>query len=144
MENHSDFEPFFSQKDDMNFEEYYEQMAEDGTWIYHCEIYAASMVTQTNIHVHYLKGQVSQIYNIDSLEIPTLHVSFHDGNHYNSFYFINNNANAYVAPILLEDDNQITGHNDQDPIKFILDEKGCKDTNKSCIEDKLLKIKDKP
>ena len=45
MENHSDFEPFFSHKDDMNLEEYYEKMAEDETQVNHCEIYGASMVT---------------------------------------------------------------------------------------------------
>jgi hypothetical protein len=58
-------------------------------------------------------------------------------------YFVNNNSNVHVAPMLLEKDNQSIGHNDQDPIKFIIDEKGYKDTNKSCIEDKLLKRKDK-
>ena len=127
IEHCSDSETFFSQKDDMNFEEYYENMAEDRTWVDHCEIYTASMPTQTNIHVHHLKGQVSQINNFDTSNTLTFYVSYHDENHYNN---INNNVNAPIAPMLLEDDNQSIGHNDQEPIKLIIDEKGAKNRQK--------------
>ena len=58
-----------------------------------------------------------------------------NGSHYNSLYFINNNANAHIEPMILEEDNKSISCNEKDPIKLIIDEKGYKDTNKSCIQD---------
>lgn len=59
VEHRQNFKPFFSQKDDANFDEYYEKMVEDKTWEDCYEIYVASMVTQTNMHVHEFQGNVS-------------------------------------------------------------------------------------
>ena len=139
MEHHLDFEPIFTQKDDKNFEECYEKIKEFGTLANHCEMYTTSMVTRTNIHVQHLKGQVSQIYNFDSSNTPTLHVSYHDINHYNSLCIINNNVNVLLAPMLLEEDNQSTCHFDKNLQSSLQMKKGAKIFDKMCEEDKLLK-----
>ncbi|GLJ32895.1 hypothetical protein SUGI_0662500 [Cryptomeria japonica] len=139
MNHRSHFEPFFSQEDDFTFEEYCETLAKDGTWADHCELQAASMLTRTNIRVHRLKDQPSDIYNFHPAEVPTLNLSYHDGNHYNSLRSIDDNA---APPILIEEDKS-TGHSHNESVKFVVDRTGCAD-DETRVENNFLKKKDEP
>ena len=82
MERHKEhFEAFV--EDDESFEDYITRMKEDGTWGGQLEIQAASWKLGVNIRI-YQDGMVPwTVKNFDD-ERMMLHVSYHDGMHYNS------------------------------------------------------------
>ena len=127
MDHRSHFEPFYSEEDEQtSFEGYCEKMAEDGTWADHCELQAASMVTGTNIHVHRFKTESSKIYDFHGTNTHTIHLSYHNGNHYNSLHSINDNENtAEAPPVLLQEKNKSDQGSDQPE---------CRDDGKTCGE----------
>lgn len=86
--NAPDFEPFFSfgegdDEEDANFGEYVERMRRDGEWAGQPELLAAARALNVHIMVHQFKMPA---YRIDAPkpDAQIIHVSYHDGDHYNS------------------------------------------------------------
>jgi len=79
--NREAFEPFV--EDDEPFDHYVESMGEDGTWAGNLELQAASIELQVNICV-YQAGKKPWIIKNFPDDKPMLHLSYHDGMHYNS------------------------------------------------------------
>lgn len=103
MKHREDFEPFV--EDDMPFDEYCRSMQEDGTWAGHMELQAASLVTQTNICIHRHMSPRWHIRNFDRIGTRTLHLSYHDGEHYNSIRLQNDDSLGPAQPIVIEEDD---------------------------------------
>jgi len=82
QDNREAFEPFV--EDDQVFEIYCEQMKEDGTWAGNMELQAASLVLRVNIYIHQAGRPAWRIQNFTEREVRTVHLSYHDGDHYNS------------------------------------------------------------
>ncbi|CAI5510635.1 unnamed protein product [Closterium sp. Naga37s-1] len=83
IESHeADFAPFV--EDDMGFKEYCSSMREDGTWGGHMELQAVSLLLKRNACIHQLQQPRWNIVNFDDASTPTIHLSYHDGDHYNS------------------------------------------------------------
>ncbi|XP_047311637.1 OVARIAN TUMOR DOMAIN-containing deubiquitinating enzyme 7 isoform X2 [Impatiens glandulifera] len=82
MKNREMFEPFI--EDDMSFDEYCKSMETDGTWAGHMELQAGSLVTHSNICIHRHLSPRWYIKNFNDSEARMIHLSYHDGEHYNS------------------------------------------------------------
>lgn len=82
MKNREMFEPFI--EDEVPFDEYCQSMEKDGTWAGHMELQAASLVTHCNICIHRHNSPRWYIQNFDNREAKMIHLSYHDGEHYNS------------------------------------------------------------
>ncbi|KAI5684525.1 hypothetical protein M9H77_05753 [Catharanthus roseus] len=82
MKNREMFEPFI--EDEVPFDEYCGSMEKDGTWAGHMELQAASLVTRSNICIHRHMSPRWYIRNFDNHEAKMIHLSYHDGEHYNS------------------------------------------------------------
>ncbi|KAH9298420.1 hypothetical protein KI387_030102, partial [Taxus chinensis] len=103
MKHREDYEPFV--EDDVPFEKYCESMQEDGTWAGHMELQAASLVTQTNICIHRLMSPRWNIHNFDRVGTHTLHLSYHDGEHYNSVRLKKDDGHGPAKLIVIEEDD---------------------------------------
>jgi OTU domain-containing protein 3 len=79
--NREDYEPFV--EDDVPFDTYTNNMATNGEWGGNMEIQAASMMLSVNITIHQLEQPRWEISNFDPTS-RTLHLSYHDGDHYAS------------------------------------------------------------
>ncbi|XP_038721909.1 OVARIAN TUMOR DOMAIN-containing deubiquitinating enzyme 7 isoform X2 [Tripterygium wilfordii] len=82
MKNREMFEPFI--EDDVLFDEYCQSMEKDGTWAGNMELQAASLVTHCNICIHRNMSPRWYIRNFDDRGARMVHLSYHDGEHYNS------------------------------------------------------------
>jgi OTU domain-containing protein 3 len=86
--NRLDFEPFI--EDDEPFDDYIERMREDGEWGGNFELAAAVQCFGINIVVHNFQAPRYQLTCHDTTKAVkvvgggTIHVSYHDGEHYNS------------------------------------------------------------
>ncbi|KAF6262774.1 hypothetical protein COO60DRAFT_1699091 [Scenedesmus sp. NREL 46B-D3] len=76
-----DFAPFV--EDDQSFQGYASRMSKEGTWAGHMELQAASLLLQANIAV-YQAGQPRWSVTNFPAGSRLLHLSYHDGEHYNS------------------------------------------------------------
>lgn len=103
MNHREDFEPFV--EDDVPFDEYCRSMQEDGTWAGHMELQAASLVTQTNICIHRHMSPRWHIRNFNRIGTRTLHLSYHDGEHYNSIRLQNDESLGPAQLIVIEEDD---------------------------------------
>ncbi|XP_027346979.1 OTU domain-containing protein 3 isoform X2 [Abrus precatorius] len=82
LDNREMFEPFI--EDEVPFDEYCQSMENDGTWAGHMELQAASLVTHSNICIHRNMSPRWYIRNFDDRGVHMIHLSYHDGEHYNS------------------------------------------------------------
>ncbi|CAN4093740.1 unnamed protein product [Withania somnifera] len=98
--NRDMFEPFI--EDDVPFDEYCESMEKDGTWAGHMELQAASLVTHTNICIHRHMSPRWYIQNFDNRESRMLHLSYHDGEHYNSVRLKEDSCTGPASPIIIK------------------------------------------
>ena len=88
MKNNQDqFEPFV--EDDEPFDDYIERMAEEGTWAGNLELQAASCELGVNIRVYQAGERPWTVKNFPEESAPLLHLSYHDGIHYNSVRLLN-------------------------------------------------------
>lgn len=79
LRNHrSDYEPFVEHE---NFDKYTTRMAKEGTWAGHIELQAISLTLQMNLVIHKLTSNSMQLINFP--EYPAIHLSYHNGEHYN-------------------------------------------------------------
>ncbi|XP_059284329.1 OVARIAN TUMOR DOMAIN-containing deubiquitinating enzyme 7 isoform X2 [Lycium ferocissimum] len=104
--NRDTFEPFI--EDDVPFDEYCESMEKDGTWAGHMELQAASLVTHTNICIHRHMSPRWYIQNFDNREYRMLHLSYHDGEHYNSVRLKEDSCTGPASPIIIKADADLS------------------------------------
>jgi OTU domain-containing protein 3 len=91
------YEPFI--EDDEPFDEYVESMEEEGTWAGNLELQAASIQLKVNLKI-YQAGQPPWIVkNFSTEEVPMLHISYHDGMHYNSVRLLDDYGTGPPEPI---------------------------------------------
>ncbi|XP_058227730.1 OVARIAN TUMOR DOMAIN-containing deubiquitinating enzyme 7 isoform X2 [Rhododendron vialii] len=147
VNNREMFEPFI--EDDVSFDEYCQSMEKDGTWAGNMELQAASLVTRTNICIHRNKSPRWYIRNFDSHEAQMVHLSYHDGEHYNSVRLKEDTSNGPARPIIIKADADLSaisckakaavtkskggaGKNviHADSIKLVMAGSGCEDAKK--------------
>ncbi|KAG8384357.1 hypothetical protein BUALT_Bualt04G0109700 [Buddleja alternifolia] len=145
--NREMFEPFV--EDEVPFDEYCRTMGEDGTWAGHMELQAASLVTRCNICIHRRMSPRWYIQNFDKHEARMIHLSYHDGEHYNSVRSKDDTCSGPARPIVIKGDADLSakptqpkaatkkskeggGENDayQDSIKLVKAGSGCEDAKK--------------
>lgn len=102
QEHREDFEPFV--EDEVFFDDYLKSMQEETTWAGHMEIQATSLVTRTNICIHQLKTRRWHIRNFNIADAITIHLSYHDGEHYNSVRRQDDPGDGPAKPIIIEGD----------------------------------------
>ncbi|GMN30251.1 hypothetical protein TIFTF001_002736 [Ficus carica] len=106
VENREMFEPFI--EDDVPFDEYCQSMEKDGTWAGHMELQAASLVTRTNICIHRSMSPRWYIRNFDDSGVRMVHLSYHDGEHYNSVRLKEDSCEGPARPIVIKVDIDIS------------------------------------
>ncbi|XP_009788517.1 OVARIAN TUMOR DOMAIN-containing deubiquitinating enzyme 7 isoform X1 [Nicotiana sylvestris] len=104
--NRDKFEPFI--EDEVPFDEYCESMEKDGTWAGHMELQAASLVTHTNICIHRHMSPRWYIQNFDNRDSRMLHLSYHDGEHYNSVRLKEDSCMGPASPITIKADADLS------------------------------------
>ncbi|KAL2522734.1 SEC-C motif-containing protein/OTU-like cysteine protease family protein [Forsythia ovata] len=141
------FEPFI--EDEVPFDEYCKSMGEDGTWAGHMELQAASLVTHTNICIHRHMSPRWYIQNFDKCEARMIHLSYHDGEHYNSVRSKDDTCAGPARPFVIEADADLSATSGQakvaatkskreaggnaiheESIKMVKAGSGCKDARK--------------
>ncbi|KAK9843989.1 hypothetical protein WJX81_001182 [Elliptochloris bilobata] len=94
-----DFEPYLEDEED--WEHYCDRMARDGTWAGQQELVALARDQRVRLRV-YQAGQPSWVLAPDFPEFPKdaldIHLSYHDGAHYNSVRRSDNFADGPLAP----------------------------------------------
>lgn len=83
---HPWFPTLLGTEDEEGWDDYTSRMAQDGAWAGHPELHAASLCLRRNIQVYQAEQPIWQITNWKEGDAggPTLRLSYHDGNHYNS------------------------------------------------------------
>ena len=85
-ENKEEFIPFI--EDDEKIEDYLAHMCKDSVWGGQQEIQALSMKYKFNLILHQVDNPIMAFSNYPWGEVPTLHISYHLGEHYNSIRLI--------------------------------------------------------
>nr|AEV41025.1 OUT-like cysteine protease family protein [Oryza minuta] len=117
-EHRVDFEPFI--EDEEPFEKYCDSMLEDGTWAGHMELQAASILTRKNICIHMLNSPRWYIKNFSDREATSMiHLSYHQGEHYNSVRLREDPCQGPATPIIIKTDANVasTSNNAQSKAK---------------------------
>eukprot|EP00891_Asterochloris_glomerata_P003021 jgi/Astpho2/3021/Aster-03330 len=96
-EQEADFAPFI--EDDGQFAKHCKFMRQDGTWAGQHELVAVARMLPADLRI-YQAGQPSwTISSGDAPPIPTLHMSYHDGEHYNSIRCAEDYGSGPPVPI---------------------------------------------
>ncbi|XP_057482510.1 OVARIAN TUMOR DOMAIN-containing deubiquitinating enzyme 7-like isoform X2 [Actinidia eriantha] len=106
VKNRDMFEPFI--EDDIPFDEYCESMGKDGMWAGHMELQAASLVTHCNLCIHRNMSPRWYIQNFNNREAQMLHLSYHDGEHYNSVRLKEDTSTGPARPIIIKADADLS------------------------------------
>ncbi|KAL6844393.1 hypothetical protein ACP4OV_026066 [Aristida adscensionis] len=110
VKHREEFEPFI--EDEVPFDEYCDSMLKDGTWAGHMELQAASLVTRRNICIHMLNSPRWYINNFSGREATNMvHLSYHDGEHYNSVRLREDTCQGPAMPIVIKTDANISSTN---------------------------------
>ncbi|KAH6760260.1 SEC-C motif-containing protein / OTU-like cysteine protease family protein [Perilla frutescens var. frutescens] len=109
--NREMFEPFV--EDEVPFDEYCQSMGEDGTWAGHMELQAASLVTDSNICIHRHMSPRWYIQNFDKHEARMIHLSYHDGEHYNSVRSKEDTCSGSARTIVIKGDADLSAKSNQ-------------------------------
>ncbi|XP_031482243.1 OVARIAN TUMOR DOMAIN-containing deubiquitinating enzyme 7 [Nymphaea colorata] len=147
MKHREEFEPFI--EDDVPFDEYCQSMGNDGTWAGHMEIQAASLVCHSNICIHHSMSPRWYIKNFPCHGNRMIHLSYHDGEHYNSIRLKEDPCDGPAKPIIIEADTVLSVSNqtkvstkntkaanstrttvDPSCVKIVMSGSGCGDTKK--------------
>ncbi|KAJ4714837.1 OTU domain-containing protein 3 [Melia azedarach] len=151
--NRETFEPFI--EDDVPFNEYCQSMEEDGMWAGNMELQAASLVTHCNICIHRYMSPRWYIRNFNDQEARMVHLSYHDGEHYNSLRLKEDPCNGPALPVIIKADADISAASNQaktaasksnwaanlineGSIKMVMAGTGCENTRK--VEEVLLQV----
>jgi len=94
--NRIDFEPFI--EDDEPFDEYLARMKRSATWGGQMEIQACSLAYSINVTIHQLSKPRWDIVNFPISQVKTIHLSYHQGEHYSSVRKIGDETVKYGAP----------------------------------------------
>jgi hypothetical protein len=70
-------------EDDKSFDDYIKEMLKDATWGGNLEIFAMSMKFNVNFYIYIYDHPMYIVKNFDS-PMRNLHLTYHDGSHYNS------------------------------------------------------------
>ncbi|XP_054825037.1 OVARIAN TUMOR DOMAIN-containing deubiquitinating enzyme 7 isoform X3 [Prosopis cineraria] len=111
MDNREMFEPFI--EDEVPFDEYCQSMQNDGTWAGHMELQAASLVTHSNICIHRNMSPRWYIRNFNDRGAHMIHLSYHDGEHYNSVRLKNDPGDGHARPIVIKADADLSATSHQ-------------------------------
>ncbi|KAK1316274.1 hypothetical protein QJS10_CPA05g01326 [Acorus calamus] len=111
MNHRVEFEPFI--EDDVPFDEYCQSMEKDGTWAGHMELQAASLVTHSNICIHRINSPRWYIKNFQSHESNMIHLSYHDGEHYNIVRSKDDSSEGPAKPIIIKVDDDLSKASNQ-------------------------------
>ncbi|QCD81608.1 OTU domain-containing protein 3 isoform X2 [Vigna unguiculata] len=106
LDNREMFEPFI--EDEVPFDEYCLSMENDGTWAGHMELQAASLVTRSNICIHRHMSPRWYIRNFDDHGVRMVHLSYHDGEHYNSVRLKDDPCDGPARPIVIKVDADLS------------------------------------
>ncbi|ONK55042.1 uncharacterized protein A4U43_UnF8250 [Asparagus officinalis] len=106
LTHREDFEPFI--EDEVPFDEYCKSMEKDGTWAGNLELQAASLVTRRNICIHQANSPRWYISNFSGGETTMIHLSYHDGEHYNSIRLVDDACEGPSKPIIIKVDANIS------------------------------------
>ncbi|XP_059623909.1 OVARIAN TUMOR DOMAIN-containing deubiquitinating enzyme 7 [Cornus florida] len=147
LKNREMYEPFI--EDDVPFDEYCQSMDKDGTWAGHMELQAASLVTHTNICIHRNMFPRWYIRNFGDREARMIHLSYHDGEHYNSVRLKEDTCLGPARPIIIKADADVSATSHQakaavtkskgeagknfmhaEPIKLVMVGSGCESEKK--------------
>ncbi|GAA0147030.1 cysteine protease [Lithospermum erythrorhizon] len=109
--NREMFEPFI--EDEVPFDEYCLTMGKDGTWAGHMEVQAASLVTRANICIHLHLSPRWYIKNFDNNEARMIHLSYHDGEHYNSVRAKEDSCTGAARPVIIKADADLSAASHQ-------------------------------
>eukprot|EP01129_Flabellula_baltica_P011206 TRINITY_DN4858_c0_g3_i1.p1 TRINITY_DN4858_c0_g3~~TRINITY_DN4858_c0_g3_i1.p1 ORF type:complete len:334 (-),score=71.20 TRINITY_DN4858_c0_g3_i1:3-1004(-) len=116
-------------EDDMSFDEYIREMKKSGTWGGQMEITACCLQFEVNITVHRLsEPRWDTVY---SGTWRTLHISYHDGDHYNSVRLKSEvSSDSPPSPFVLQDSNtgsvgESTGGGITSEEQEVMDSTGC-------------------
>jgi len=94
--NRFDFEPFI--EDDEPFDEYLGRMKRTATWGGQMEIQACSLAYSINVTIHQLSKPRWDIVNFPASQVKTVHLSYHQGEHYSSVRKIGDETIKHGAP----------------------------------------------
>ncbi|XP_062101923.1 OVARIAN TUMOR DOMAIN-containing deubiquitinating enzyme 7 isoform X3 [Humulus lupulus] len=155
LRNREMFEPFI--EDEVPFDDYCQNMEKDGTWAGHMELQAASLVTRSNICIHRSMSPRWYIRNFEDQGFHMVHLSYHDGEHYNSVRSKEDSCEGPARPITIKVDADLSkkshqtkavenkskggvGRNiiDAGFIKLVIDGTGCENAEK--IKEVLLQV----
>ncbi|CAA6670525.1 unnamed protein product [Spirodela intermedia] len=100
------FEPFI--EDEVPFDEYCKSMGEDGTWAGNMELQAASLVTRSNICIHRSMSPRWYVRNFHAQGSRMVHISYHDGEHYNSVRLKDDPCTGPANPVTLKVDADVS------------------------------------
>ncbi|KAI8477500.1 MAG: hypothetical protein J3K34DRAFT_515825 [Monoraphidium minutum] len=92
------FEPFV--EDDQGFDTYIKRMRKDGVWGGHMELQALSLLAGANIYV-YQEGQPRWTVRNHPDSAPSIHISYHGGEHYNSVRLLDDYSRGPPRAIVL-------------------------------------------
>ncbi|XP_052724785.1 OVARIAN TUMOR DOMAIN-containing deubiquitinating enzyme 7 isoform X8 [Vigna angularis] len=106
LDNREMFEPFI--EDEVPFDEYCQSMENEGTWAGHMELQAASLVTRSNICIHRHMSPRWYIRNFDDHGVRMVHLSYHDGEHYNSVRLKDDPCDGPARPIVIKADADLS------------------------------------
>jgi hypothetical protein len=85
--------------DDKDIDQYLIELQEDGAWGGDLEILALGKAFQFNCTVHQDDGQIYNVFTFDAGTVPTVNISFHNGDHYNSVRRINDPGTGPANPV---------------------------------------------
>ncbi|XP_010558705.1 PREDICTED: OTU domain-containing protein 3 isoform X3 [Tarenaya hassleriana] len=111
VKNREMFEPFI--EDDVPFDEYCKSMESDGTWAGHMELQAASLVTRCNICIHRNLSPRWYIRNFEDAGTRMIHLSYHDGEHYNSVRLKEDTCGGPARPVVIKADANLSASTKQ-------------------------------
>ncbi|GAU38298.1 hypothetical protein TSUD_157820 [Trifolium subterraneum] len=110
-DNREMFEPFI--EDEVPFDEYCQTMDNDGTWAGHMELQAASLVTHSNVCIHRNMFPRWYIRNFDDFQVHMVHLSYHDGEHYNSVRLKDDPGDGPARSIVIKADADLSAPSHQ-------------------------------
>ncbi|WJX95174.1 ubiquitinyl hydrolase 1 [Trifolium repens] len=106
LDNRETFEPFI--EDEVPFDEYCQTMDNDGTWAGNMELQTASLVTNSNVCIHRNMFPRWYIRNFDDFQVHMVHLSYHDGEHYNSVRLKDDPGDGPARSIVIKADADLS------------------------------------
>ncbi|GIL57993.1 hypothetical protein Vafri_13190 [Volvox africanus] len=105
VEHQEDFTPFV--EDDESFDSYIARMKKDGVWAGYMEVVAASRCLQANLTIYQAGQPRWRVVHHPEDSAPMLHLSYHDGQHYNSVRCADDFGTGSPAPIVIRGDGTL-------------------------------------